>query len=135
MNHSATNRLRINGPLSTFRRVSGVIVLAATLSMAAGCTAMKPLAVDGVDDSATLAEQLSVGQKVIVDTVDGERFKFTVTQVDDSGIGGENHFIAYGDIDELRTKKLSATNTAGMVLAVNVALAAAAVAIGVPAVY
>jgi len=127
MNHPPMNRLR-----AAFRRGFGLVALAAVLSAAAGCTAMKPLA---VNDHSELSQQLEVGQKVIVDTVDGERFKFTISEIDKSGISGEEHFIAYGDIDELRAKKLSATNTAGLVLAVNVALAAAAVAVGVPPVY
>ena len=127
MNTSAMHRLP-----TTFRRAFGFIALAAMLSMTAACSAMKPIA---VDDHAQLAEQLSVGQKVIVETADGERFKFTITEIDDSGISGEEHRIAFDDIDELRTKELSATNTAGLILAVNVALAAAAVAVGVPPIY
>jgi len=132
MNYLRMHLQRFRGPHEAFRRALGVIATAAILSMTTACTAMKPVA---VNDRGELSEQLTVGQKVIVETVDGERFKFTITGIDDAGISGEEHFIAYRDIDELRTQRLSATNTAGMVLAVNVALAAAAVAIGVPAVY
>ncbi len=127
MNHPPMNRLQ-----TAYRRGFGLIALAAVLSVAAGCTAMKPLAVDNPSE---LSQQLEVGQKVVVETIDGERFKFIINKIDESGISGEEHFIAYSDIDELRTRELSATNTVGLMLALNVALGAAAVAVGVPAIY
>ncbi|MEO1244201.1 MAG: hypothetical protein AAFX56_00840 [Pseudomonadota bacterium] len=103
------------------------LVVVACLTSA--CSTMKPIA---AKDNVLSAEQFSVGDRVVVTMSDGDRVEFTVSEVSPLGIGGDEQFIRYTEMRDAKSRKVSAAHTAGLVLAINVVLAAAAAMTGVP---
>jgi len=101
-------------------------VLVAIISSLAllGCMTTQPLATN----PAQLAQEIKTGDRVEVVTKSGQRLDFKVERVDEQGLHGSGHDVAYTDIENINRKKVDAGTTSLIVLGIAavVGLAAAA---------
>ena len=77
-----------------------------------------------VATSATTAE-IAVGDHVVVKTQNGENHEFTVMQITDTALQGDNSSISFADMASLQVKRRDTTRTVLLIVGV-VAIAAAA---------
>ena len=55
-----------------------------------------------------------MGDSVKITKNDGEEVRFKVSEITDSGIGGEGQYVAYSDIGEIRSAQFSTGATVGV---------------------
>ena len=99
--------------------VGRLCVCLALLVFAAGCSTFQRL--PGTD-AETVKSQVSVGDSVKITKNNGEKVRFKVSEVSDSGIGGEGQFVAYPDIQEIRSTQISTGATVGVSATVGILL-------------
>lgn len=105
--------------MNTWTRRLGLLLAAGPLL---ACTVMAPLSID----PSTLRTQLARGDQVELLTVDGRQLHLTVDAVDDAGLHAGSTTVAYGDIQRISRKQISAGRTTLLILGVVAAGAAAA---------
>jgi hypothetical protein len=81
----------MQGRTAFVRSVACLVVLA----LVNACSTTRPVTITG---SQSLAGQITVGDKVEVETKDGARLKFKVTGVSPEGLRGRDHFVPTEDI-------------------------------------
>jgi len=97
----------IQTPATIYRIFLCLILLTFTV----GCSTFQRL--PGTDQ-ATITSQVAVGDSVKITKNDGEEVRFKVSEITDSGIGGEGQFVAYSDIGEFRSAQFSTGATVGI---------------------
>jgi len=97
----------IQTPATIYRIFLCLILLTFTV----GCSTFQRL--PGTDQ-ATITSQVAVGDSVKITKNDGEEVRFKVSEITDSGIGGEGQFVAYSDIGEIRSAQFSTGATVGI---------------------
>jgi hypothetical protein len=91
----------------------GTVVLCASLAML-GCSTLQPLDGDGEQLRATLKR----GDHVQVVTGSGEQLQFYIDSLDETGLRGGGHRIAYADIHSISRKRIATGTTALAVLGI-----------------
>ncbi len=86
-------------------------VCLALLIFATGCSTYQRL--PGTD-AATVKSQVDVGDNVKITKINGEKIEFEVSEVSNTGVGGEGQFVAYADIQEIRSPQISTGATVGV---------------------
>lgn len=81
-------------------------LLLSTLLMLAGCTTVRPVSTD-----LPFTETIAVGDSVIIETQDGERYQFIVEAIDSQSIAGGNHRVATRNIKNIERKDPSKPKT------------------------
>lgn len=68
------------------------------------CSSMQPVSVHNLRDHGTPAE-IGVGDRVEVITHAGEKFEFTVAEIDSLGLGGQFGFISFDQMRRLQVRR------------------------------
>jgi len=74
----------------------------------AACSSMQPVRIGDVQGDDTPAEIRS-GDRVEVTTTDGEKFEFTVAEINATGLGGKFGFIPYQKMRRLQVQRPGTT--------------------------
>jgi len=74
----------------------------------AACSSMQPVRIGDVKGDETPAEIRS-GDRVAVTTTDGEKFEFTVAELNATGLGGKFGFIPYEKMRRLQVERPGTT--------------------------
>ena len=85
----------------------------ACVALSQGCATYVPAKQDK-----PFVEQVQVGDRVRVVTVDGDRREFIVTMVDTNGLYDEGVFIRFDEISDIEMRKIPAATVAMTVLGV-----------------
>ena len=105
----------MNALASTYPAIHRVVLLLMIISFISGCSTMKPLP---SVDRATVSSHVELGDKVEITRNDGGVVKFKVSEITDTGVGGDGHFIAYADMRDISSKQFSAAATLGLAVGV-----------------
>ena len=79
----------------------------------AGCSSMQPVRISDVRGNDAPAE-IREGDRVEVTTRVGERFEFSVTEMNALGLGGEFGFIPYENMRQLRVRRPGSASDGGL---------------------
>lgn len=79
-------------------------IVALLIPMLAACSSMQPVRVSDLGDGQAPAE-IGVGDRVEVISRDGEKFEFTVTEINAVGLGGKFGFIPYRNMRRLSVRR------------------------------
>lgn len=94
--------------MTTFFRdhapVCRAIICTILATFAVACTSMRTVP---VTDGETLSSQISVGEKIEVTQHNGDIANFTLHEITESGIGGDEYFIRFDDIEQIRVAQSS----------------------------
>ena len=80
------------------------ILLALLVLNLAACSSMQPVRISDLKGNPAPAE-VSAGDRVEVTTRDGERFEFSVTELNEIGLGGKFGFIPYEKMRSLEVRQ------------------------------
>ena len=69
------------------------------ITFTSACTSTRTIS---VTDGEILSGQISMGEKIEVTQHDGDVTSFIVDEITDSGIGGDDSFIEYDDIEQVK---------------------------------
>ncbi|RPH97405.1 MAG: hypothetical protein EHM68_08405 [Lysobacterales bacterium] len=89
------------------------LLLALLVILLAGCSSMQPVRVSDVRGNEAPAE-IREGDRVEVTTRAGERFEFSVTEINAHGLGGEFGFIPYENMRQLRVRRPGSASDGGL---------------------
>jgi len=78
--------------------------LALLIVLLAACSSMQPIRISDLEGVAA-PEQIGIGDRVEVTTRDREKFEFTVSELNESGLGGKFGFIPYSNMRKLRVRQ------------------------------
>ncbi|MGD8578246.1 MAG: hypothetical protein PVJ33_13070 [Lysobacterales bacterium] len=70
----------------------------------AACSSMQPVRIGDLEGVAA-PEQIGIGDRVEVTTREREKFEFTVSELNESGLGGKFGFIPYSNMRTLRVRQ------------------------------
>ena len=79
--------------------VCRAIICTILAAFTVACTSMRTIP---VTDGETLSSQVSVGEKIEVTRHNGDIVNFTLHEITESGIGGNEYFIRFHDIEQIR---------------------------------
>lgn len=82
-------------------RLFGKYLLTLLLFNLVACATMQPVS---VPENGRAPDAIEVGSRVELLTLDGSEHTFTVSEVNEQGIGGDPGFFNYGEIDSLQVK-------------------------------
>jgi hypothetical protein len=89
------------------------LFLALLVILLAGCSSMQSVRVSDVRGNEAPAE-IREGDRVEVTTRVGERFEFSVTEINALGLGGEFGFIPYENMRQLRVRRPASAGDGGL---------------------
>ena len=89
------------------------LLLSFLVILLAGCSSMQPVRVSDVRGNEAPAE-IREGDRVEVTTRVGERFEFSVTEINALGLGGEFGFIPYENMRQLRVRRSGSAGDGGL---------------------
>jgi hypothetical protein len=78
--------------------------VALLVTMLAACSSMQPVRVSDLENGQASAG-IEAGDRVEVISRDGEKFEFTVTEINESGLGGKFGFIPYRNMRRLAVRR------------------------------
>lgn len=79
-------------------------LVALLVSMLAACSSMQPVRVSDLGEGQAPAE-IVIDDRVEVISRDGEKFEFTVTEINEVGLGGKFGFIPYRNMRSLSVRR------------------------------
>ena len=86
-----------------------------------GCTTVQPLPTERTQ----LSQTLQPNDRVVIVTTAGQRLKFKVEKVDESGVHGPGYYVAYDEIQSISLAKFQGGRTALIALGIAAVAAAA----------
>ena len=89
------------------------LLVALLVILLAGCSSMQPVRVSDVRGNDAPAE-IREGDRVEVVTRAGEKFEFSVTEINALGLGGEFGFIPYENMRQLSVRRPGSDSDAGL---------------------
>jgi hypothetical protein len=89
------------------------LLLLILVLLLAGCSSMQPVSVHDLADAEAPAE-IVVGDRVEVITKDGEKFEFTVSEINAVGLGGKFGFIPYERMRKLSVRRPGSESDSGL---------------------
>jgi len=81
-----------------------IVLLALLVLNLAACSSMQPVRVSNLKGNPAPAE-VREGDRVEVITRDGEKFEFSVTELNESGLGGQFGFVPYQQMRSLSVRR------------------------------
>jgi hypothetical protein len=89
------------------------LLLSFLVILLAGCSSMQPVRVSDVRGNEAPAE-IREGDRVEVTTKAGEKFEFSVSEINALGLGGEFGFIPYENMRTLRVRRPGSASGGGL---------------------
>lgn len=89
------------------------LLLALLVILLAGCSSMQPVRVSDLTGNEAPAD-IREGDRVEVTTKAGEKFEFSVSEINALGLGGEFGFIPYEHMRQLRVRRPGSASGDGL---------------------
>ena len=82
------------------------------MTIATGCTTFKPMA---TTEPQVILSQIKPGDEIRLTTRDGRKWEFTIKEVNDKQLVGENEKVNLADITDIERREFSTGKTVGLV--------------------